>query len=495
MRTTTGLSDGRKRLRTISSRKFSKKMTVQVAQISDSLFVSPYSPEPAVDLVQVTSPITPPARLPGDHNRPVAASSKMSVGISKLSRTQQRRVYVDFAASQIAALAGTPVNVLKLKKYVYRTFKEADIPCETLIIAVLYLNRAISGGFELTASNVDIAAVCAMFLGSKFIEDEVWSNGDLAKFARRPLTILNQVELEIVKAADFNLYVDEVQYMQFLRSVQVLPKEHSPRPHTAPPIDLDISRATHQPSTAACALGGEMTAVPATDVAENRTHNNGDMEPEPERRFSLKRSFSANYIVSGMDVERFDPSRAPPLRQLRRTKTDCYGEPDSERLWRSSLGAHDIARTVQKMKLSVGASPMGSGDVGGDVGGEVSVGVGDVVKSARGRYAYTATAGSSSAHSAGSRASWTAGNAVTWQSLLNRLHPRTLASASASAGAGASVWGSAASCHGSVAIPTPQPRYTLVDNPKESLASRRAAAAMHLNVHTAPTGPTPHALY
>eukprot|EP00164_Ancoracysta_twista_P000039 GFYU01000054.1.p1 GENE.GFYU01000054.1~~GFYU01000054.1.p1 ORF type:complete len:374 (+),score=97.03 GFYU01000054.1:93-1214(+) len=265
----------------------------------------PYIVEPAVATVIQAPEVKPTSVVTEKHSvTPQEATEPVPMN---LSASEKRKIYVEFASFHIAAMTVGAIKYLKLKRYIAKCFKDADIPFETLVISVIYLERATDRGFRLTPNNVEVAAASAMFLASKFIEDSVWSNEDFAVFARKPVKVLNTVELEILKSVGFNMYVDDVQYIQFLKKVNVLPSDHNDNATALSSSPLIVKESASGTTEVRTRSKATAVKLPPQPQPQPQPQTQTQTQPKASRQ-ELPRSKSCRVIPS-------EPAVTMPLKQ------------------------------------------------------------------------------------------------------------------------------------------------------------------------------------
>jgi len=104
-----------------------------------------------------------------------------------------------------------------MNEYIPQLLARADCPNECVPVAMLYLHRILSRpNTLLTSNNVHRLFVVCMMLASKWLEDATLRTRDWARISGFPEAMLVRMEREFLRILQFDLYVNDEEYLAFV---------------------------------------------------------------------------------------------------------------------------------------------------------------------------------------------------------------------------------------------------------------------------------------
>ena len=115
------------------------------------------------------------------------------------------------------------IPLITIKDYLLRIQKYTRIEDNTLIIALIYIDRICKNkNVILTDYNTHRIIFASIISAIKYHEDKYYSNKYYAKVAGLSLKQLNDLEYYFLSLIDFNLYVDSKMYEKYERNLILL---------------------------------------------------------------------------------------------------------------------------------------------------------------------------------------------------------------------------------------------------------------------------------
>ena len=103
-----------------------------------------------------------------------------------------------------------------IQRYLHRIFKYTFIEKSTLIISLIYLDRICKQKIFLTNYNIHKLLIISILSAIKYNEDSIFENKFYAKVFGINLNELNELEYEFINLIDFQLFINELEFNQYL---------------------------------------------------------------------------------------------------------------------------------------------------------------------------------------------------------------------------------------------------------------------------------------
>eukprot|EP00164_Ancoracysta_twista_P000813 GFYU01001074.1.p1 GENE.GFYU01001074.1~~GFYU01001074.1.p1 ORF type:complete len:287 (+),score=72.91 GFYU01001074.1:201-1061(+) len=140
-----------------------------------------------------------------------------------------------------------PVNMRDLRSLITPLVAKCDLDLSVFVVAALYLRKAVStdnvNRLTLTSDNILKVLVAVIAVSSKFVTDKDFTNKQFADFAGLVPSDVNEGELSLLKALDWNIFVKKAAYISALNSLRsCMPADQFndlTRPHS--PSSLELS--------------------------------------------------------------------------------------------------------------------------------------------------------------------------------------------------------------------------------------------------------------
>ena len=106
--------------------------------------------------------------------------------------------------------------------YINRIIKYFNCSDSFIILALIYINRLhqLNIGIKVNKYSIHRLIFTACVISCKFLEDDHFDNGFYADVAGISLEELNILEIEMLKKLDYNLYVKDSEYDEYINKLQ-----------------------------------------------------------------------------------------------------------------------------------------------------------------------------------------------------------------------------------------------------------------------------------
>eukprot|EP00164_Ancoracysta_twista_P006479 GFYU01009023.1.p1 GENE.GFYU01009023.1~~GFYU01009023.1.p1 ORF type:complete len:349 (-),score=72.67 GFYU01009023.1:452-1498(-) len=169
-------------------------------------------------LSSATQSLTQEAFRPESRVSKVSSSARERSGSARRRQRQKMEIYCDYVFRYLMfILDEKPSSHTDIQQYIFKVFERVDVPCECLVVAMIYIEKMLRGTLVLSLENIRIVYMISLILASKFLEDQVWGNEDFAKFSDINLHTINREELNFLKRLNFALFVGEKDYVDIIQ--------------------------------------------------------------------------------------------------------------------------------------------------------------------------------------------------------------------------------------------------------------------------------------
>lgn len=131
--------------------------------------------------------------------------------VQLVSQTLSERCYKLILKKQLhSSLTSSKIPKISISDYLYRICRYTKIEEDTLILALIYIDRFCKKqNVLLTDFNVHRILFASIVIAIKYIEDKFYSNKYYCKIGGMDLDILNEMEMKFLIGIGFDLYVEE----------------------------------------------------------------------------------------------------------------------------------------------------------------------------------------------------------------------------------------------------------------------------------------------
>ncbi|CEG71896.1 hypothetical protein CU097_010368 [Rhizopus azygosporus] len=161
---------------------------------------------------------------------------------------------------------------ITIQSYLSRIHKFAPFDNEALISMLIYFDRVhkLNKGFHINAFNIHRLVIASIVVAVKFTSDVFYSNARYAKVGGLPLKELNQLEVEFLFFADFQLHITLNDLQEYAN--QLLSHAVHQQSTTVATYQI-VPSPTHTPSTSPKTTTTTTTAVslPLTPPYSNKS--------------------------------------------------------------------------------------------------------------------------------------------------------------------------------------------------------------------------------
>ena len=131
--------------------------------------------------------------------------------VQLVSQTHSERGYKLILKKQMnSSLTSSSIPKISISDYLYRICRYTKVEEDTLILALIYIDRFCKKqNVLLTDFNVHRILFASIVIAIKYIEDKFYSNKYYSKIGGMDLDILNKIEMKFLVGIGFDLYVEE----------------------------------------------------------------------------------------------------------------------------------------------------------------------------------------------------------------------------------------------------------------------------------------------
>lgn len=121
-------------------------------------------------------------------------------------------------ATQLTRFHASSPSSVTVSRYLTHVAKYAECSNEVLLLATIYVDRAIlrNADFNVTSLTVHRVILASIVIAAKFLDDRYFSNKHYAKVGGLPTEELNALEVEMLYMLGFELFVEDGHLEKYL---------------------------------------------------------------------------------------------------------------------------------------------------------------------------------------------------------------------------------------------------------------------------------------
>ena len=133
-----------------------------------------------------------------------------------INKNKKLNVYYEKLNQQKNSIFNLNEPSVTIQRYLHRIFKYTFIEKSSLIISLIYLDRICKQKIFLTNYNIHKLLIISILLAIKYNEDSIFENKFYAKVFGINLNELNELEYEFINLIDFQFFINELEFNQYL---------------------------------------------------------------------------------------------------------------------------------------------------------------------------------------------------------------------------------------------------------------------------------------
>lgn len=114
------------------------------------------------------------------------------------------------------------IPTIPLDVYLQRFVQHTNGTKETFVTSLIFVDRLISSGVQLTSHNVHRVFAAAFVVASKFVSDKYLSNRHYSKVSGVSIDEMNKLERSLLIRIDHSLFVTESQFASYSHPLEVM---------------------------------------------------------------------------------------------------------------------------------------------------------------------------------------------------------------------------------------------------------------------------------